>query len=601
MVRYFNISCLDLDRCVYFGRLSDTTKFDMWPLFLSLIFLSSPISISGHNNCPVTSRFNISENGYLPFPSLYWTHKLQPDPGEEFYKCSVLTVYGKPDVIGACMPRRHCLVTREMLMAAAEPQKWEPSMNAICSLEEQIHRNADNKHSPRYSLNLIIIGGSMTRGSETYGKCVCTQSEDSRCAKINRSRFPETFCSWVAHFVNWIAAEFPMIQFNVSDLSRGGMNSGSVAGIVDPSLRELTLSDNDIIIIDESVNDALRGPIPGVQKAVESMIRRLFISAKGSYPTMIMVEQFPHRGQREADNTTEFVNRVLPGDYAIVYRNLSEHYHFPLYSMREVYWTYFNKNISKSHRYPISPYDSWHIYAHPPWYFHNFMADVIADCFLHSLSKCRHMRESGANRIHPRYILPPPYYPISTSDYCDALEPYLLNTHASNYFRPKNLTQFEQGDEAKQVGWREYVDYHNTPGWMINDLSVPSQRDLSFPIPTEFPKAGSWRGLIVVTHLKSYEGMGAAKLFVCGIETSLMLDGLLGDFRSNKVSVPHLASIKINAHEAAMCNKLPVEERTLMIRYQPDYQTPSLPGSDKVRRHQKMKIYSIQICTKASH
>jgi hypothetical protein len=161
--------------------------------------------------------------------------------------------------------------------------------------------------------------------------------------------------------------------------------------------------------------------------------------------------------------------------------------------------------------------------------------------------------------------------------------------------QPNNLTEFEQGVAAKQAGWREYVDHRNASGWIINDLSSPFKRDLIFPIEGQFPKSGTWTGLIMVMYLKSYEGMGAAKLFICGMENSLWLDGLSKDYMTQKVSVPFPASVKISAKEAAICNKLPVGKRTLMIRYRPDYGK----SLERVRRHKKLKIFSVQICSKA--
>jgi hypothetical protein len=89
--------------------------------------------------------------------------------------------------------------------------------------------------------------------------------------------------------------------------------------------------------------------------------------------------------------------------------------------------------------------------------------------------------------------------------------------------------------------------------------------------------------------------MGAAKLFICGMENSLWLDGLSKDYMTQKVSVPFPASVKISAKEAAICNKLPVGKRTLMIRYRPDYGK----SLERVRRHKKLKIFSVQICSKA--
>jgi hypothetical protein len=374
--------------------------------FLSLVSLLS-LGSCHNNRCPVTSRYQVSKNGYLPFPSFYWPDKPKPEPGEEFYNCSI-PVYRNQSIIGTCMPQRPCLVSQEIIHAALEPQKWSASMNAICSLEEQISLSSDKNHSyPRHSLNLIIIGGSMTKGSETDGKCLCIRSEDSNCPHTSRGGI--SFCSWVTHFVNWVRAEFPMIQFNVSDLSRGGLASFSVPDFVDPFLRRFTLSDNDIIIIDESVNDATSGRSFATLKGdVEMMIRRLFISAKGSFPTIIMIEQFPHGSQLDVNSLPQHNNSkkvVISEDYTIIYRSLSQHYQFPLFSLRDVYWTFFNHKIAKSRRYPFSPYDDWHVHTHPPWYFHNFMADVIADCFLHSLSRCRDKRESGSTRIHARYTI----------------------------------------------------------------------------------------------------------------------------------------------------------------------------------------------------
>jgi hypothetical protein len=578
----------------------------MWRCLFFFLLLSLLPPGSCRNNCPVTSRYDVLKNGYLPLPSLYWPKKLLPEPGEEFYNCSI-PIYKKPSIIGTCMPQRPCLVSPEIVHAALKPQKWIPSMNAICSLEEQIHDHKAHKdHSyPQYSLNLIIIGGSMTKGSETNGKCICSQSEDSRCSQIDRSKLGMSFCSWATQFVNWLTAEFPMIQFNVSDLSYGGMSSSLVPNIVDPSLRRLTLSDNDIIIIDESVNDALRPIMSDLQGEVESMIRRLFISAKGSYPTIIMIEQFPHGSRTQLKNirhgnSSHHMLHAGAGEYEIIYRNLSNHYEFLLYSLRDVYWTFFNKTIPKSHRYRFSPYDIWHLHTHPPWYFHNFMADIIADCFLHSLGRCRDIRESRKSHTHHQrssYILPSPYYSRSYLNYCDVMEPFLLEAYANNYYKPSNLKEFEEGDIAKQSGWREYVDHRNTSGWIINDRADPLQRDLSFLIQHEFPKFETWIGLIAVMYLKSYEGMGAATLYICGWETNHWLDGMMFHVdQTEKISIPYLTSIKLNAKHAAMCNKLPAEKRTVMIRYQPDYRT----SIEEDRRHKKLKILSVQICSKAN-
>jgi hypothetical protein len=553
---------------------------------------------SSRNYCPVTSRYNASQNGYLALPSLYWPDQINPEGGEEFYNCSIRPKWG-PLEIGACMSQRPCVVSPEEVMVALEQQTWTPSMNAICSLEEQINRgrtNGGKQQFPRHSINLIIIGGSMTHGSVTEGLCVCSQEEDSRCAEIDRSKLPETFCSWTTHFVNWLAAEFPMIQFNVSDLSQSGLASIIVPDTVGPFFHRLSFSDNDIIIIDESVNDADR-IFADLKQDVESMFRRLYAATRGSFPTIIMIEQYPHRGYSDGyHHRASYNNRVLPGDYAIVYRNLSQHYGFVYYSMREVYWSFFNENITKAHRYPFTPFHDWHFNGHPPWYFHNFMADVVADCFLFSLSRCRHLRGSQTSAFLPRYVLPPPYYTLSTEEYCDPSKPYLLDAHPMNHFHPENLKEFEEGSDAKHAGWREYADHHNTSGWIINDLSDPAKREISFPLEAEVQVVDVFSNLrIVVLFLRSYEGMGVAELLVCGHPDPLVLDGLYKDFRTNRVSIPTMASTLLNDGQITACKNLPAKERAIVIRYTPERPTEN----NEVRHHKKVKILSVEVCSKA--
>jgi hypothetical protein len=115
----------------------------------------------------------------------------------------------------------------------------------------------------------------MTQGSETNGECICTHTEDSRCAEIDRSKLPHSFCSWVTHFVNWLRAEFPLIQFNISDLSRSGLSSKTVPDVIASVFHRLNFSNNDLILIDESVNDADKVFVD-LKQDVELMFRRIY-------------------------------------------------------------------------------------------------------------------------------------------------------------------------------------------------------------------------------------------------------------------------------------------------------------------------------------
>jgi hypothetical protein len=68
------------------------------PLVLVLFVTSLSISLVwSHNYCPVTSRYDPAENGYLPFPSLYWPDQQSPEQNEVFYNCSVRPKYARGD------------------------------------------------------------------------------------------------------------------------------------------------------------------------------------------------------------------------------------------------------------------------------------------------------------------------------------------------------------------------------------------------------------------------------------------------------------------------------------------------------------------------
>lgn len=99
--------------------------------------------------------------------------------------------------------------------------------------------------------------------------------------------------------INWIIVEFPHVDFKIHNFATGGQSSETVPAHVAPRFEKLNLSSSDIIIIDESVNDAGR-PNRQLQESVKSMIRLCYSYAHGEFPTMIMIEQYPHHSPAAA-------------------------------------------------------------------------------------------------------------------------------------------------------------------------------------------------------------------------------------------------------------------------------------------------------------
>jgi len=104
------------------------------------------------------------------------------------------------------------------------------------------------------------------------------------------------------------------------------------------------------------------------------------------------------------------------------------------------------------------------------------MADILASGFLHLLRRVEmfsaaHQHAvaiSSTNQIYYNntsntIVLPPPLYDIQSmwKELCSMNNPLILDIRPNATFKPGNLTSYEF---MSDVGWRDYIDYHNKPG-----------------------------------------------------------------------------------------------------------------------------------------
>ena len=104
------------------------------------------------------------------------------------------------------------------------------------------------------------------------------------------------------------------------------------------------------------------------------------------------------------------------------------------------------------------------------------MADLLAVGFLHLLHgvemfSAAHQHVGAISSTNQIYydntshsiVLPPPLYDIQSvwKTMCDVHHPYLIDIRPNATFKPDNLTSYEL---MSDVGWREYIDYHDRPG-----------------------------------------------------------------------------------------------------------------------------------------
>eukprot|EP01032_Pedospumella_encystans_P008357 gene8357-9932_t len=420
-------------------------------------------------------------------------------------------------------------------------------------------------------------------------------------------------------FKHWVSQSFPGV--NVYNLAQSGFSSQMMADNFADLLRlkahTTFLTSTDIIMIDHSVNDA--GTLPHQLKlGFESLIRRIFhLAVDGARPTLVVMEQHP---------TGSFTDKadVPPGDYAAIYRDLSRHYGLIHISLREVSWTYLNfttvgalnttaripgqvvvKRVPMVRMYPIAV-DSE---KHPPWWRHLFVADVLADSILHIMaslpdnSSLNNNSSRGTSLYEVNittigYTMPASLYNLSqaSSAVCDNTHPFVLDTHANTTFTPSDVHAYETNlTTVSKAGWREYIDYHNTPGFIINSLSDPNQASLHFPLED---RRSYEKLMLKILYLKSYSGMGLTHIRLCGdwIHEHLIIDALYHDHATYKVSLPTEFIYQITGGDNTRCQELPIKERTLEILY---VRTNDEFKAIRNRAKQKFKVMAAEICVAA--
>ena len=641
----------------------------VFSLLLYLVFFSTREAVGNVKNrglhCSVSSQYNTPIDHYYRYPMEMFPEGSLSFLSEPplYYECSSRNLHDKSDDIIKCViDQTLCPITHENLKTAVQMIDWDQNVEALH------HINRIKLHSSllkESKVNVIFLGGSMTHGSLTLSACICHYAIDHRCPKRNHKPI-DSECNWPTMLSSWFIKKFPEINFNFLNFARTGFTSMTMADTFDDFMRKtspgLRLTSKDIIFIDHSVNDYFQSKTQ-IEQGMEYLIRRILKYSKQtienssmnsqnstektkeiySKPTIIVIEQFPN-----LKTSTARINSIenLP-DYSTVYRSISKHYQLMFISMREVFWSYYkyrnistivledSKNIQEQQRGkkirvqktfsvrqyakdPLKPEKQQYLDRHPPWFIHLYMADLIADTLIHTMSSIMIQQSQQRHQLHTPTMgkllydtvdsivstvttLPPPLSPFDELNQriCDNNSPFLIDAHPNSSFTPSDLNSYEQDiTVVGQAGWREYIDYHDVPGWIINSLSHPTQRVLSLPIDGTVQT-----GLLLkVMYLKSYQGMGKARVNICGQSITCAhsalhcgIDGLYPDYETNHVSLPEVFLYRLKEQDEERCAKLPPAERTVDFLYVVEQQGNT--SSLSVRGHQKLKLISAALCT----
>jgi len=579
-------------------------------IVLIIQFLAGCISFP---TCPVShlKNDNIHDKTFTyRYPNLYFPN--QSFTENNSYNCPYVNRY--PYYIAPelrCSMDYMCPIHPTNILTVLNKQNWiatTTTFDRIISFQESV------KQQEQAMINVILVGGSMPAGHDINCGCICTHDQDVRCNSDLNDRCtdkPEP-CSWESHFSGWLQKHYPNIRFHNYNFAEGGVDSGFIATSVSDWIHEheIQLTKNDLFIIDASCNDAGLVSAISIKIGVEALLRRIqyimahTLNTPDFRPTILLLEQFPYASNHPLPGFGLFPDKFKDRDYAVIYENLARHYEVMLWSIRDVYWTYYNQNIDISDRYPINPIprdeNPMHAYSHIPWFGNLYMADLLAACFLQTIKyqeiKFKSISPSTRESSVIEGTYPPPelysHSSISKS-YCNESKPFFIHNVSTSTFHPHNLTQYES---ILNTGWREYIDHHDTSGYIINKNSDPQSRSLVFKFELKKPNdisALQWlqSSILKIVYLKSYEGMGKASVLICG-QVALKLDGLHSDYRHYRVSVPHFA---FYTQLPDLCNGDHINHAEVVVQYEdPDVNNQLL--SD-LRKSWKFKLMSVEVCS----
>ena len=334
----------------------------------------------------------------------------------------------------------------------------------------------------------------------------------------------------------------------------------------------------DIVILDHSCNDS-----GGPHTAIELLVRSVMRAYGADVPTIIVSEQWMHEpGAKRGWYVPR--NRMYTG-YTKSYRTISEAYGLLYFSYNEFLWSKSNDLFETLKSYPL----------HPPWFSHMFIGDIFAGYFRKQIvDHCIKDTSSLSSARNTKFGLGPMKYDLfnktavfdgiveKEKEGCDVERGYMMNTKPKSTFTPADLAAFE----SKLTGWTEFIDYHEVPGWIINNR-VPaniSVRTLSLPILGENFKEED-RLILHFEYLKTYTDAGSVMLSVC---ENLMtnVDGYLLH-PVHKVSIPHIAKVHFSG---SACTKLPPSERFLKVVY---FVHPGMTGLNVLPYKFKMLVYAM--------
>lgn len=369
-----------------------------------------------YNLCPVSSALRVSHDKYaISYPiDIFDPIHERNVQAQDIWNCTSSEIQSMK-VFHQCSRFSRCPLSLANINTAKNRSSSWKAKHSLCYWNDNYSQKNGNVS------NIIILGGSVTKGAGA-SDCCCDGRIEPKCRPFDYNAWMRkgcgpleaSYCRWSTLLINWMKQTFKNKNIREVFLAQGGATSPFMAeqfayqlGL--QGIHELTA--NDIVFIDHSVNDGMvydsKIRNEQLRQGLESLILRiLHVSRTHSWPTIILLEMWPyHSPIMNLENRPVLQGSgVDPFDYRFVYENIAKEYQIPIWSYRDVVWSYeadnfVNPTNSKMVEYLRFLHNPSFAYQHPPWFIHLYYADLITGILRNELKKCNTYRETNTRDV----------------------------------------------------------------------------------------------------------------------------------------------------------------------------------------------------------
>jgi hypothetical protein len=335
------------------------------------------------------------------------------------------------------------------------------------------------RRTARKQYKVLVLGGSEAIGAFCENELVSWKE-----------------CAWSARVVSWMRAAFPCMDISLYNYAAGGTTISSGMASLHTWLQNPP--DSDLLLVDYVVNDAFFDPFisskPGlVTTSLSAAYEQFILQTRAARPDLEIV----------------FVNTcalLQCSKVAAEIEAIAAHYGIPVISYAAVV-----KSASLTPELcgkDVSP--QWwgdEKTTHPRWQVHQLMAEMVQDCVVQRWgSYC-----AAGTRARVPVSLLPMLRPATTLNAASDLQKVATCDRPTTFYSALELIGHAKRGEALEGieahNWPLTEDRANKPGF----IAESSDAEIKFAV-----RFGT-NPRLILTYLRSYEGLGNVQMSFVGI------------------------------------------------------------------------------------